>query len=710
MSAWTITHDDDVAVLSLNLPGEPVNKLTPEVVAEFERLFFGDLADDPLVRAVVLTSHKPDNFLAGADIDQFLKIKTAEDGTAMDKAGQDLVNRVEAYPKPTVVAIHGACLGAGLELALACWWRIATDHPKTQLGLPEIQIGILPGAGGCQRLPRTIGVRAALDIILAGKSERAAKAYKLGMIDELVHPAILRETAVQAARRLIAAGRRPERESKGGLAGTLLDHNPLGRRLVYRQAKAELMKKTRGHYPAPLAALEAVQAGLEHGMEAGLRVEREKFGQLAVSEVCRNLIHIFFATNALKKDDGVPKGSVGSVRSVGRLGVVGSGFMGAGIAGTAVAQAGTEVRLKDTDLSRVGKGLKAALGVLDFRLKRRRISRYDYERQSALLSGTGDWSGFSHADLVIEAVFEDLEVKQQVMSDIEAVVGPDAVIATNTSTIPISDIGALMRYPQRFLGMHYFSPVDRMPLLEVIPGANTSPSAVATAVQYGRKMGKTVIVVADRPGFWVNRILSPYMNEAGILLAEGVPIEVLDRVMTQFGFPVGPVTLLDEVGLDVAVKAGGVMAKAFGERMAPSGVVPKMVEDGRLGRKVGKGFYLYEDGKKGAVDESAYEVIGVKPHGGADELMVRDRLSHIMLNEAARAAAEGVVRSARDGDIGAIFGIGFPPFRGGPLRMIDALGAAQVVKTLEALVVAHGDRFAPCEALQEMARTGARYY
>ena len=708
MSAWTVTHEDDVAVLSLNLQGEPVNKLTPEVVADFERIFFIDLAEDPLVSAVVLTSDKPDNFLAGADIDQFLKIRTAEDGTEMDRKGQDLVNRVEAYPKPTVVAIHGACMGAGLEMALACWWRIATDHPKTQLGLPEVQIGLLPGAGGCQRLPRTIGVRAALDMILAGKAERAAKAYKLGIVDELVHPAILRETAIRAARRLIASGERPERESKGGLAGALLDQNPLGRRLVYRQAKAELMKKTRGHYPAPLAALEAVQTGLEDGMKEGLRVEREKFGQLAVSEVCRNLIAIFFATNALKKDDGVAKGT--AVRAVGRLGVVGSGFMGAGIAGTAVAQAGTEVRLRDTDLSRVGKGLKAALGVLDFRLKRRRISKFEYERQTALLTGTGDWSGFSHADLVIEAVFEDLEIKQQVMSDIEAVVGPDAVIATNTSTIPISEIGALMRYPQRFLGMHYFSPVDRMPLLEVIPGANTSPSAIATAVRYGRKMGKTVIVVADSPGFWVNRILSPYMNEAGILLSEGVPIELLDKVMTQFGFPVGPVTLLDEVGLDVAVKAGGVMYKNFGERFAPSGIVPKMVEDGRLGRKSGKGFYLYEDGKKGAVDESAYDVIGVKPVAGVDELMVRNRLSHIMLNEAAMATAEDVVRSPRDGDIGAIFGIGFPPFRGGPLRMIDAIGASQVVKTLEGLAAAHGDRFMPCDALRQMAQQSGRYY
>jgi 3-hydroxyacyl-CoA dehydrogenase/enoyl-CoA hydratase/3-hydroxybutyryl-CoA epimerase len=708
MSAYTVIMDRGVALLSLDLPGEPVNKLTPDVIREFEELFFGRLQPDPEVRAIVLISGKKDNFIAGADIDQFLLWKTVEEATAADKRGQDLINRIEACPKPVIAAIHGACLGAGLEMSLACWWRIATDHPKTQLGLPEVQLGLLPGAGGCQRLPRTIGLRAALDIILAGKSERASKAFRLGLVDELVHPAILRDAAVAAALRLAQAGKRPERERKDGLSGTLLEANPLGRRLVYRQAKAAVLKRTGGHYPAPLAALDAVAAGLEHGMEEGLRVEREKFGQLAVGEVARNLIQIFFATNALKKDDGVPPGT--PARPVRRLGIVGSGFMGAGIAGTAVAQAGVEARLKDADLTRVGKGIKAATSILDARLKRRRITRQEYDRLSALISGSGDWSGFRRADLIIEAVFEDVNVKRGVVAELEAAVDPDTVIATNTSTIPIEQIGAGMRHPERFLGMHYFSPVDRMPLLEVIPGPATQPGAVATAVQFGRKMGKTVIVVADRPGFWVNRILSPYMNEAGLLLDEGVPIELIDRAITRFGFPVGPITLLDEVGLDVAVKAGGVMYAAFGERFKPSNAVQALVADGRLGRKSGKGFFLYEDGKKGAVDESAYPVMGVKPLAGIDELSVRHRLVYIMLNEAAMALGEGVVRSPRDGDIGAIFGIGYPPFRGGPLRTIDALGPDQVVKTLEELARVHGSRFTPCEPLVGLARSGGRYY
>jgi 3-hydroxyacyl-CoA dehydrogenase/enoyl-CoA hydratase/3-hydroxybutyryl-CoA epimerase len=707
MSAFHLTIEQGVGLLVFDLPDEPVNKLSPHAVADFERVFFGQLADDPQVRAVVLLSGKPDNFIAGADIDQFLLIKDAEAGAAMSQAGQDLINRVETFPKPVVAAIHGACLGAGLELALACTWRIATDHPKTLLGLPEVQIGILPGAGGGQRLPRTIGLRAALDIILAGKSEPAQKAFRLGMVDELVHPAILRETALKAALRF-AAGERPNREPKTSLQGILLDRNPLGRRVVYRQARATVLKKTGGNYPAPLAAIEAVKAGLEHGMETGLRVEREAFGRLAVTDVARQLIGIFFATAALKKDDGVPTGT--PARKFRRLGIVGAGFMGAGIAGTAVVEAEIEARLKDSDLARVGKGLKSALGILEGRLKRKRLTRPQFERLAALVSGTADWSGFRRAGLVIEAVFEELGLKQQVMAEIEAAVPAETVIATNTSTIPIARIGSGMRHPERFLGMHFFSPVDRMPLLEVIPGPVTTPTVIATAVQFGRKLGKTVIVVRDSPGFWVNRILSPYLAEAGRLIEEGVPIDIIDRVMTRYGFPVGPATLLDEVGYDVAVKAGGVMYAAFGDRLAPSETIQRLVADGRLGRKNGRGLFVYQDGGKQGVDESAYGVIGVKPLADADEVVARDRLAYLMLNEAAMALAEGVVRSPRDGDIGAVFGIGFPPFRGGPLRAIDALGAAAVVQRLEALALAYGERFTPCQALADRAQSGTRYY
>jgi 3-hydroxyacyl-CoA dehydrogenase/enoyl-CoA hydratase/3-hydroxybutyryl-CoA epimerase len=383
--------------------------------------------------------------------------------------------------------------------------------------------------------------------------------------------------------------------------------------------------------------------------------------------------------------------------------------MGAGIAGTAVLNVEVDTRLKDSDLTRVGKGLNSATGLLRERLERRRLTRQQYERLNALLSGSADYRGFNRADLVIEAVFEDLATKQRVLAEVEGAVRRDTIFATNTSTIPIRHIAEHARRPERVLGMHFFSPVERMPLLEVIPTEATSPDALVSAVRFGRRMGKTVIVVADRPGFWVNRILSPYLNEAGHLLQEGVPIELIDRTMTRFGFPVGPVALLDEVGLDVADKAGSVMHEAFGERMKPAGLLNRMLGATRLGRKNGRGFYRYREGHKAGVDKSVYALLAVRP-ADADPDLVQRRLLYSMLNEAAMACAENVVRSPRDADIGAIFGIGFPAFRGGPLRMIDDLGAGRVVEILYQLQEQFGERFRPAAALLEMSRRSGRYY
>lgn len=704
MTAFTLSLTDGIAVVTIDVPGEPVNMLGSPAGRDLEDLL-EEIRGDASARAVVLISGKADNFIAGADIQEFTRITSASEAEALSRSGQEMINRLEKFPKPIVVAIHGACVGLGCELSLACAWRIATDSPKTVIGLPEVQIGILPGAGGCQRLSRLIGLRAALDIILAGKTERAAKAFKIGLIDELVPPSILRSVALEAADRIARHGP-PDRKARGAL---LLERNPIGRLMVYASARKAILKKTGGHYPAPLAALDAVRTGLEHGIPAGLRREVQLFGELATGEVSRNLVRIFFATAALKKDDGVPPGSA-EPRPVRRLGVVGAGFMGSGIAGTAVSQAGVEVRLKDSDLPRVGRGLQASIEILRGQLVRKRITKFEFERKAALLSGAGTWTGFERADVVVEAVFEDLDVKRQVMSEIEAVVRPEAIIASNTSTIPIASIADGARHPERMLGMHFFSPVERMPLLEVIPTPATAPEAVATAVQFGRRMGKTVIVVKDRPGFWVNRILSPYINEAGLLLSEGNPIEEIDKAMTRFGFPVGPIALLDEVGIDVAFKAGGVMQAAFGDRLTPAPGMARMVEAGRLGRKAGKGFYLYHDGHKTDPDPAAYKLLGVSPLASVDSGEIERRLVYIMLNEAAMAALEGVVRSPRDGDVGAIFGIGYPPFRGGPLRLIDSLGATRVVQTLQSLEAAYGPRFTPAPAFVAMAQSGQVFH
>jgi 3-hydroxyacyl-CoA dehydrogenase/enoyl-CoA hydratase/3-hydroxybutyryl-CoA epimerase len=669
---------------------------------------FDELRANDGVRAVVLISGKPDTFIAGADIEEFTRLSTREEFEQLSREGQEMLQRVEDFPKPVIAAIHGACLGGGLELALACHYRIATDHPKTELSLPEVRLGLLPGAGGCQRLPRLIGLRAALDMILNSRAQRGIKALRSGLVDELVPPSILVDVALRAAERLASSDRRA-RKPPGGFQNLLLERNPLGRRLVYAISEREIRKATGGHYPAPFAALEAVRAGLEHGLARGYDTEHRKFGELAVTDVSRKLVQIFFATNALKKDDGVPPGTA-EPRPVKRLGVIGSGFMGAGIAGTAVSTAQLDVRLKDTELGRVGKGLKGASEILAGQLKRRRITRYEYQRLIALLSGGTDYTGFGRIDLVIEAVFEDLDLKRRVLLETEAATPPSAVFATNTSTIPIAEIAAEATRPDRVVGMHFFSPVDRMPLLEVIPTDKTSAETIVTAVHLGRKLGKTVIVVRDRPGFWVNRILAPYMNEAGFLLSEGVPMEVIDRVMTRFGFPVGPITLLDEVGIDVAAKAGKVMHQAFGSRLAPSDVVGKMIAAERFGRKNAKGFYHYHENLRTGPDESVYDLLGVRPVRPDSTDEIERRLVYSMLNEAAMAAGEGVVRSPRDGDIGAIYGIGYPPFRGGPLRYVDDLGPANVVAVLRQLEARFGERFTPAASLVQLADQGGRFY
>jgi 3-hydroxyacyl-CoA dehydrogenase/enoyl-CoA hydratase/3-hydroxybutyryl-CoA epimerase len=704
MNAFTVVYREGVALATLDLPDEPVNKITRAVRGELETLLSTWRRDDA-VKAVVLQSGKPDTFIAGADIEEFVRLSSRDEAFQLVRTGQALIERVANLGKPVVAAIHGACVGGGLEAALACTYRVATDHEKTRLGLPEVQLGILPAAGGCQRLPRLIGVRGALDIILAGKILPAASAFRRGMVDDLVHPAILTEVAIKAAKRL-ATGWQPRRRVAPGLMGLLLDRNAVGRALVYSQARKQVMTRTGGQYPGPLAALDAVAHGMRYGMEAGLDTEAALFAELAVSAVSRELVRIFFASTALKKD----RGAEAEPREIKRIGVVGAGFMGAGIGGTAVAQAGVDVRFKDADLAAVGRGLSAARKILDDRLKRRRMLRFEHKRQVALLSGGTDWSGFGSADLVIEAVFEDLDVKQQVFRDLETVTRADAVLASNTSTIPIADIARGTRHPERVLGMHFFSPVEKMPLLEVIAHDGTAPWAVATAVDAGKQMGKTVVVVRDHPGFWVNRILTPYLNEAGRLVMEGVDVEKIDAVMRRWGFPVGPVTLLDEVGLDVAVKAGAVMHAAFGDRLAPVAGLDRLVAAGRKGRKTGKGFFRYAKGRKQGVDTATLAMLGVAPATTLDDTTIEARLVWSMLNEAAMALDEDVVRSARDGDMAAVFGIGFPPFRGGPLRWLDHIGPAASIELLRALADQFGARFQPAPVLERLANSNSRFH
>ncbi len=707
--AFSMQVEDGIAVLIFDLPGSSVNTLGPAVVEEFAGLL-DRIERDASIRAVVLISGKPDIFIAGADIGQFVTLRTARDAELLSRGGQEMMDRLERLRAPVVAAIHGACLGGGLEAVLACTYRIATDHPKTVLAAPEVRLGLIPGAGGTQRLPRVVGLRHALDMILTGKNVRARKALQIGLIDELVHPAILREIALDRARGL-ADGRikRARGRTRRGPLDVALEATPVGRQLIFRQAREQTLAKTQGHYPAPLAAIDAIRAGYTGSRQHGLAEEARLFGEMAVTETSRQLVFLFFATTELKKDRGVDP-SVEPL-PVHKLGVLGAGFMGAGIASVA-AMHETVVRLKDTDHARLAQGLRAVHGVLREPLARKQITRRQLEDQLSLVTTTTDYSGFGNVDLVIEAVFEDLALKHRVLQEAEQVIPGDAIYASNTSTIPIARIAEVSRRPEQVLGMHFFSPVHKMPLLEVIVTPRTSPVTTATAVAFGQRLGKHVIVVNDGPGFYTTRTLAAFLNEAGFLLDEGAAIEALDRALVEFGFPVGPITLMDEVGLDVGEKVGRVLLEAFGARLTPSASLARVVSAGRTGRKGRKGFYRYDaEGKKGGVDETVYELLPT----GVNRIEIpvvemQQRCVLAMVNEAVRCLEDGVLRSPRDGDVGAVFGIGFPPFRGGPFRYIDSVGASTIVRQLEVYHDRFTPRFEPAQRLLDMARTGERFY
>ena len=704
-------RDRGVVVLWMDDPNAALNTLNRELATEFERVL-DELEGMSSLQGLVFASGKPDSFMVGANLEMLQKVTTAAEAQALSELSQQVQNRLAALPVPKVAAIHGPALGGGLELTLAFDGRVASIDPRTKLGLPEVKLGLLPGGGGTQRLPRLIGIRAALNLLLSGGQLNAHSAWEIGLVDVIVPHNILLDTAVNYALALRVRPRPRRRLSaREKFLEWLLEGNLLSRPLLFRQVRKQTLEKTRGHYPAPERILEVVRIGLERGLEAGYRAEAKGFGELVVSKEAAELINIFFAMAALKNDTGVDDPQV-QAKPVNKVGVLGGGLMGAGITYITAALAETPVLLKDKDAAGAGRGLAYIRNILDQRVKRRRMS--DLRRTQALtrLTLTIDYDRFADADVVIEAVFEDPQLKCRMVRDIEAISKKDTIFASNTSAIPISQIAEASLHPETVIGMHYFSPVEKMPLLEVITTAKTAPWVTATCVELGKKQGKTVIVVNDGPGFYTSRILTPYLNEAGYLVSEGVPIEAIDAALKSFGFPVGPITLLDGVGIDVGKQVAHTLHQALGERMRPPPAMEKLLADRRLGCKNRRGFYLYDGRRSGKrVDRSVYGIIGVEPRAAvprAAELI--DRCILPMVNEAAHCFQEGILHRARDGDIGAVFGLGFPPFRGGPFRYMDALGAQEVVARLEQYTRRYGERFTPAAVLVELARSGARFY
>ncbi len=695
---------DGVAILLFDTPKRPVNVLSGEMLEEAGPLM-EQIQDDETIVACVLASAKPDSFIAGADLDQVVGM-TAKEAEAISRGAHEWLDRVEKSRKPFVAAIHGAALGGGLEVALACHYRIASDHPKTVLALPEVMLGVLPAAGGTQRLPRLIGLQRALPMLLTGKRVRAAQAYRHGLVDALTSPGGLVETAAKAALGLANGTLKPNRDKQPFTEKPLA--LPPVRAYALGKARDEVMRKTRGLYPAPLEILACVEKGLADGMKAGQKEEAVRFGRLVGSEGSKNLIRLFDAMTALKK---TPKGV--EPKAVKRLGVLGAGLMGEGIAAVSLGLGPVVLKdVSDEGLSRAARNLRKGL---DRRVRSGGLTRLERDKQWYGLRPTTRTEDLAGCDLVIEAVFEDLALKRQVLSEVEAALAPDAVFASNTSALPIAQIAAKAKHPERVVGMHYFSPVPKMPLLEVVVAEKTAPWAVATARAFGVAQGKTVIVVKDGPGFYTTRILGPFINEAVVLLDEGASIPALDAALLDFGFPVGPVALLDEVGIDVAAHVSKDLGKAFAARgAAPSATFTKLFDAGYRGRKNAKGFYLYpKDRPSGGTKEVNPEVYTF--FGGASRKAMPaedlvDRLALLMVNEAIWCLSEGIIDSPRDGDAGAILGLGFPPFRGGPFRHVDAVGAAGIVDRMEELAERHGRRFTPAPMLVELARAGKKFH
>lgn len=696
-------NENGVAIVSIDVPNETMNVLKAEFSEQITHVL-DELEQDNSVHGVVVISGKDNSFVAGADVSMLDACQTAQQATLIARGGQDIFDRIEQFAKPVVAAIHGPALGGGLELALACHIRVCSDDNKTVMGLPEVQLGLLPGSGGTQRLPALISVQKAMTMMLTGSQQRPKQALKAGIVDHVVPRSILLEKAQELA----LAGKPKRRKPKLTFVQKLLERTPFGRNVLFSQARKQTLKKTQGNYPAPMAIIDCIETGVRKGRRNGLDIESQQFGELVMTSESKALRSVFFATTEMKKETGVEGVEPAKVNKVG---VLGGGLMGGGIAYVTATKATLPVRLKDIAPEGIKNALNMGYQLLNQRVKRKIMRHSEMQAQMARITGTTDYSGFKDTDVVIEAVFENVELKQQMVSDVEAHCAEHTIFASNTSSIPIADIAAKAVRPEQVIGLHYFSPVDKMPLAEIIPHAGTSPETIATTVAVAKAQGKTPIVVKDGAGFYVNRILAPYMIEAANMILHGEPIDKIDRTLVKFGFPVGPVKLLDEVGIDVGTKIIPFLQAQFGDRFFSPDAFAKVLDDDRKGKKNCRGFYDYSAQSKGKnVDNEIYSLLNITPEARLQSEEIIQRSVYLLLNEAAMCLDEGVIQSPRDGDIGAIFGIGFPPFTGGPFRYMDSIGIATLVERLEAFAREHGEKFTPAPILVKMSAENSTFY
>ena len=704
---------DEVALLTLDMPNKGANVLSTSVLGELAS-HLDSLEANEATKGVVIISGKPGIFIAGADLREFAATLDADakETAGMCRRGQDLFRRLAATPFVTVAAIDGICVGGGAELSLWCDRRIMTSPSKASprsgasYGFPEVKLGLFPGWGGTVRLPRIVGLSNAVEMVTGGENVSGREAFDMGLAQDLVDASDLLGAAVRMVE-AEAQSRDYQKDRQRWSEPIAMSADELG--FLGAAASAMILGNTKGQYPAPMAALELMLESSSASIDEAAQMEAEGFAELFGGEVNRSLLNLFFLTDHNKKDPGVDK-SDAKPSGVESIGVVGAGIMGAGIA-AATLKRGIRTVLTDASTEALAKGGELVVQEAAYDRDLKGPSPEKAMHAGALLS-LGSDDEVAHSDVVIEAIIENLDVKREVLQQLEAKMSDDAVLGSNTSTIPITKLAEGLRDPSRFCGIHFFNPVRRMKLVEVIRGEATCDGTVLTAVNYAKRIGKMPIVVHDGPGFLVNRLLFPYMNESLELLAEGVPIANIEKASTRFGMPMGPLALYDMVGLDTAVYAGRVMWEAFPDRIKASPILPALVKQGRLGQKSGSGFFNYENRKrKPQPDPKAMELLSayLSEPNELDQKAITWRLFAPMVLEATRVLEEGLVRDVRDVDLGMIFGLGFPAFRGGLLHWADTIGARQIVEQLKPLE-SLGARFEPTALLQEMANKGSTFY
>lgn len=712
--------EEGLAVIVLDPPHRPKLAVLDMPLLRDLGAALEEVAGDPSVTGLVITGRSPLSFAGGADVEGISDLHDRELALRVGRLGQTLFQELALLGSEhggrlrTVAAVGGPVPGGAFELSLACDRIVLAEDKKSRIGLPEVRLGILPGWGGCQRLPRRVGVPAALGAILTGKLYVPRQAVKVGLVDRLTHPSNLLRIAADHA-----MGRAPIPRRTRGIWGWLVDRNPLAAAVIGRKSTEAVMKQTHGHYPAPLRAQELVLAAPRTPIEQGLEKEAEALADLAVSPVCKSLVGIFLLSEEAKKLGHLPDGT--QAPRIARGGVVGAGIMGGAIA-SLMAQRGIQTRLADIARPQLDASVSEHRKQMDKRRKRRRMQRHEAMAAVDRLRSSSELVGFGRSEVVIEAVAERMEVKLAVLGALAEQMGPDAILASNTSSLSIDEMAAQLPNPERVVGIHFFNPVRMMPLVEIVRGSKTSDEVVTTACRLALDLGKTPVVTADCAGFLVNRLLGPYLDEAARLFEEGCDPEELDRLAVGFGMPMGPFELLDEVGLDIAAHAGASLHTAYGDRMCPSELLQGLVEAGEFGKKSGTGVYVWEKGKKGRPVKRGPNprMAGLsRPSGGGpDPTTAVDRLILAMVNEAARALEEEVVAGPRELDLASVFGMGFAPFRGGMLKYADARGLADVRDTLGRLAESPAiasrpggvDKFRPAALIERLAGENGSFH